>query len=74
MNLTDMINAMKNPSGFVMQQFMQRAIAEHPEQWQQCQQMFQGKSRKQQLNELAKLYKSKGMDLNTTARQYGIQL
>lgn len=70
MNLTEMINVMRNPQMFIMQKLMQ----ENPQIVQQCQSMFQGKSRKEQMNELRKLYKSKGMDLNAMARQYGVRI
>ena len=74
MDMTAFMNAMNNPQGYVMQQFANQMIAEHPKEWQQCQQMFANKNRKQQIAELNKLYKSKGLDLNAVARQYGVQL
>lgn len=74
MDMTSFMNAMSNPQGYVMQQFAQQMIAENPDKWQQCQQMFSNKNRKQQIAELSKLYKSKGMDLNAVAKQYGISL
>ena len=74
MNVTSFMNAMSNPQGYVMQQFAGQMIKEHPQEWQQCQQMFANKNRKQQIAELSKLYKSKGMDLNAVAKQYGISL
>lgn len=70
MNLTSMLAMARNPQAYIIQQLMQ----ENPQVVQQCQQMFQGKSRKEQLNELRKLYKSKGMDLNAMARQYGVRI
>ncbi|MBO6100677.1 MAG: hypothetical protein J6P07_05030 [Spirochaetaceae bacterium] len=74
MNMSAFMNAMSNPQGYVMQQFANQMIAENPDKWQQCQQMFANKNRKQQIAELTKLYKSKGMDLNAVAKQYGITL
>lgn len=74
MNVMSMMNAMQNPQAAVMQYAMQGMIAQNPQQWQQAQQMFTGKSQKQQLNELRRLYKEKGMDLDATARQWGIQI
>lgn len=74
MNMTDMMQALSNPQGYVTNMCLQQLIREHPQEWQQCQQMFANKSRKQQVAELSKLYKSKGMDLNAVAKQYGIPL
>lgn len=74
MSMSDFMGAMQNPQQYVMQQFANQMIAEHPAEWQQCQQMFAGKNRKQQISELRKLYKSKNMDLDAMARQYGVQL
>lgn len=77
MNMTTIMQAaqaMQNPQAYVMQTFTNRLIAEHPREWQQCQQMFANKSQKQQVVELRKLYKQKGMDLDTIAKQYGIAL
>lgn len=48
--------------------------ASNPQQWQQAQRMMQGKSHRQQVDALRKLYKSKDMDLDTVARQWGISL
>lgn len=70
MNLTSMLGMMQNPQMFIMRQLMQ----ENPQVVQQCQQMFSGKSRNEQLSALRKLYKSKGMDLNAIARQYGVRI
>ena len=74
MDMTALMQAMSNPQGYVMQQFAQQMISEHPNEWKQCQQMFANKNRKQQIAELQKLYKSKGMDINAVAKQYGIAL
>ena len=74
MDVTTFMQAMSNPQAYIAQQFLGQMIKEHPDEWKQCQQMFQGKSRRQQIAELSKLYKSKGMDLNAVARQYGVSL
>lgn len=74
MNMTSFMNAMQNPQQYVMQQFANQMIVEHPAEWQQCQEMFKDKNRKQQIAELRKLYKQRGMDLDFIARQYGVQL
>lgn len=74
MNVFGMLNAMQNPQAFAFQQMAQQMIQQNPEQWSAAQQMMQDKSRKQQINELQKLYKSKGLDLASTAQQYGISL
>lgn len=74
MNTAQMFNAAMNPQQFIMQQAMQNMIRENPSQWQQAQQMFNGKSPQQQRIELEQLYKSKGMDLQSVASQWGIQL
>lgn len=55
----------------MLQQFAQMT---NPEVWNDCVKMFQGKSRTEQVKQLKKLYKSKGMDLDAVAQQYGIQL
>ena len=71
MNMTQMFRAMQgNPQQFVMQQL----IKENPQQWQQAQQMFNGKSHDEQVQALRELYKQKGMDLDTMAKQYGVAL
>lgn len=57
--MTAFMQAMNNPQAYVVQQ---------------CQQMFANKNRKQQLAELQKLYKPRGMALNTIARQYEVNL
>ena len=74
MDIAQAMNAMQNPQGMLMQYAVQGMIAQHPDEWQKCQQMFAGKNRKQQISELRKLYKEHGMDLDATARQYGVQL
>lgn len=74
MNLFNMMNAMQNPQGALMQYAMQGMIAQHPAEWQKAQEMFSGKTRSEQLKSLRKLYKDKGIDLNAVAKQYGVQL
>lgn len=74
MELFNIINTIQNPQAALMQYAIQGMIAQHPEQWQQTQEMFAGKSKSEQLKALRKLYKSKGMDLDSTAKQYGVQL
>lgn len=74
MNLLNMMGAMQNPQGALLQYAMQGMIAEHPAEWQKTQEMFSGKSRNEQLKNLRKLYKDKGMNLDMIARQYGVQL
>lgn len=74
MDFTKMMQAMSNPQGYIFNMFAGQIIKEHPAEWKQAQDMFQGKSRKQQIAELSKLYKSRGMNLEQTAKQYGVQL
>ena len=74
MDMYQAMNAMQNPQGALMQYAMQGMIAQHPEQWQQTQQMFAGKTKSEQLKALRKLYKEKGMDLDSVAKQYGVQI
>lgn len=40
----------------------------------QAQQMFVGKTKSEQLKTLCKLYRERGMDLDTVAKQYGAQI
>jgi len=70
MNMNAFMHAMQNPQQYLMQQM----VAAHPTEWQKCQDMFKDKSREQQVTALRELYKSKGMDLESIARQYGVQL
>ena len=70
MNFTDMFNAFRNPQAFVIQKMMQ----ENPQIMQQCQTLLNGKSRNEQIETLRSLYKSKGLDFDTIARQYGVQI
>ena len=74
MDMFGAMNAMQNPQGTLMQYAVQGMIAQHPAEWQQCQQMFQGKSRGEQVKALRKMYKDRGMDLDSVARQWGIQI
>ena len=74
MDMFQAMSAMQNPQGALLQYAMQSMIAQHPEQWQQTQQMFAGKSKSEQLKVLRKLYKEKGMDLDSVAKQYGVQI
>lgn len=74
MDMFGAMNAMQNPQGTLMQYALQGMIAQHPAEWQQCQQMFAGKNHRQQVSELRKLYKERGMDLDAMAKQYGVQL
>ena len=74
MDMLKAMNAIQNPQATLMQYAMQGMIAQHPEQWQQAQQMFAGKTKAEQLKALRKLYKERGMDLDAVARQYGVQI
>ncbi|MBP5594476.1 MAG: hypothetical protein J6Y02_03775 [Pseudobutyrivibrio sp.] len=74
MDLFKAIDAMQNPQATMFQYAMQGMIAQHPEEWQQAQQMFAGKSKSEQLKTLRKLYKEKGMDLDAVAKQYGVKI
>lgn len=69
-----MLSALQNPQGYVTQQMFQQLIRENPDKWNAAQSMFAGKSHKQQVAELRKLYQSKGMDLDAMAKQYGVTL
>lgn len=72
--MTEFMQAMSNPQAYIIQSFAKQMITENPSVWQQCQAMFSGKSHKDQVIALRKLYKSKGMDLDNIAKQYGVQL
>ena len=74
MDMFKAMNAVQNPQATIMQYAMQGMIAQHPEQWQQAQQMFVGKTKSEQLKTLRKLYKERGMDLDAVAKQYGVQI
>ena len=58
----------------MLQYAMQGMIAQHPDKWQQTQEMFAGKTKNEQLKALRKLYKDKGLSLEATAKQYGVQI
>lgn len=74
MNMLQMMGAVSNPQQYIMQQAMQGMIGAHPSQWKQAQGIFNGKSHDEQLDMLRELYSKTGMDLDTTARQWGIQI
>lgn len=74
MDLFAMMNAMQNPQQVIMQSMFQSMVAAHPNEWSRCQEMFKGKDRASQVAELKKLYESKGMDLASVAKQYGVNL
>ena len=74
MNMFNAINAMQNPQAAMMQYAVQGMIAQHPDEWQKCQQMFADKNKKQQISTLRNLYKQKGMDLDSVAKQWGISI
>lgn len=74
MNMTQMMSMMQNPQQFAMAQMMQQMVRENPDKWQQAQQLLNGKSQKQQVTALEKLYKERGMDLRETAARFGIAL
>lgn len=69
-----MMNALQNPRQVIMQTMFQSMVAAHPNEWARCQEMFKGKDQAGQLAELKKLYESKGMDLASVAKQYGVTL
>lgn len=74
MDMYKAMNAMQNPQATLLQYAMQGMIAQHPNEWQQAQSMFAGKSKSEQLKALRKLYKERGMDLDAVAKQYGVQI
>jgi len=74
MDVYQAMNAVQNPQAALMQYVMQGMIAQHPEQWQQAQEMFAGKSKSEQLKVLRKIYKDRGMDLDAVAKQYGVKI
>lgn len=74
MDMYGAMNAMQNPQGTMMGYAMQGMIAQHPDQWKQAQEMFGGKNHNEQVKALRKLYKDRGMDLDSIARQWGIQI
>ena len=74
MDMFQAMNDMQNPQGVMMQYAMQGMIAQHPDVWKQAQEQFNGKDHNAQINQLRELYKSKGMNLDMVARQWGIQI
>lgn len=74
MDMFQAMNAIQNPQATLMQYAMQGMIAQHPDKWQQAQEMFVGKTKSEQLKALRKLYKERGMDLDAVAKQYGVQI
>ena len=74
MDMFKAMGAMQNPQVALMQYAMQGMIAQHPNEWQQAQNMFADKNKKQQIQALRNLYKQKGMDLESVASQWGITL
>lgn len=70
MDMMQAMRVMQNPQQYVMEQLAKQ----NPGIMQQCQSMFTGKNHKQQVSALRQLYKSKGMDLDAVAKQWGIQL
>lgn len=74
MDMFSMMQAVQNPRQVIMQAMFQSMASAHPNEWAQCQKMFQGKTREQQVSELRALYKSKNMDLDSMAKQYGVAL
>lgn len=74
MDMYKAMSAIQNPQAVLMQYAMQGMIAQHPDQWQQAQQQFANKNHEQMLAELKELYKQKGMDLSSIAKQWGISI
>lgn len=70
MNMMQAMSTIQNPQQYVMEQLAKQ----NPIIMQKCQEMFTGKSHKQQVSALRNLYKQKGMDLDAIAKQWGIQL
>lgn len=73
-NFTSMMSMLNNPQQVLNEQMAAQLIRENPQQWQAAQQMFNGKDHNQSVEALRQLYQSKGMNLDTVARQYGISL
>lgn len=70
MDMMQAMRVMQNPQQYVMEQLAKQ----NPGVMQKCQEMFTGKSHKQQVSALRNLYKQRGMDLDAVAKQYGIML
>lgn len=73
-NLSSMMQLLQNPQQVLSEQMAAQLIRENPKQWQQAQGMFANKNHEQQVAALRELYKSKGMNLDAVAKQYGVQL
>ena len=73
-NLSSMMQMLQNPQQVLSEQMAAQLIRENPKQWQQAQGMFANKNHEQQVAALRELYKSRGMNLDAVARQYGVQL
>lgn len=73
-NLSSMMQLLQNPQQVLSEQMAAQLIRENPRQWQQAQGMFANKNHEQQVAALRELYKSKGMNLEAVAKQYGVQL
>ena len=73
-NMTQMMGLLQNPQRVLSEQMAAQLVRENPKQWQQAQQMFNGLNHEQQVQALRDLYKQKGMDLDTMAKQYGVAL
>lgn len=70
MDMTQAMRVIQNPRQYIMEQLAKQ----NPGVMQQCQSMLSGKSHRQQVTALRSLYKQKGMDLDTVAKQWGIQI
>ena len=73
-NFSQMMQMLQNPQKVLSEQMAAQLIRENPQQWQQAQNMFANKNHEQQVAALRELYKSKGMNLDAVAKQYGVQL
>ena len=73
-NLSSMMQLLQNPQQVLSEQMAAQLIRENPKQWQQAQGMFANKNHEQQVAALRDLYRSKGMNLEAVAKQYGVQL
>lgn len=73
-NFSQMMQMLQNPQQVLSEQMAAQLIRENPKQWQQAQGMFANKSHEQQVAALRELYKSRGMNLDAVAKQYGVQL
>lgn len=73
-NFSQMMQMLQNPQQVLSEQMAAQLIRENPQQWQQAQGMFANKNHEQQVAALRELYKSRGMNLDAVAKQYGVQL